>query len=179
MVNVWFTERDLRERLREVKSVFWDELEDHVNLAAKRFLELGLRVERSLMIGAGRYKRTERRCDYANGYYSRDVICKLGVLSGVLMPRSRRGVYRSEILERYNIRRGKYKRSLLRHKLKDLRGNFIPDITDRVSAKQKVIRDREFTKAIKEGAAEVIHRDTIKEDGTTYRELAIKVGGDA
>lgn len=84
-----------------------------------------------------------------------------------------------EILERYNIRRGKYKRSLLRHKLKDLRGNFIPDITDRVSAKQKVIRDREFTKAIKEGAAEVIHRDTIKEDGTTYRELAIKVGGDA
>jgi len=114
MVNVWFTERDLRERLREVKSVFWDELEDHVNLVAKRFLELGLRAERSLMIGAGRYKRTGKRADYANGYYTRDVICKLGVLSGVLMPRSRRGVYKSEILERYKRFGGSFDREILR-----------------------------------------------------------------
>lgn len=83
-----------------------------------------------------------------------------------------------EILERYNIRRGKYKRSLLRHKMKDLRGNFIPDITDRISAKQKKIRDRELTKAVNEGAVEIVHHDTVKEDGTTYREIAMKIGGE-
>jgi putative transposase len=77
-------------------------------------LEKGLRAERSLQIGAGRYKRTGKRADYANGYYTRDVICKLGVLSGVLMPRSRRGVYKSEILERYKRFGGNFDREILR-----------------------------------------------------------------
>ena len=84
-----------------------------------------------------------------------------------------------EILERFNIRRGKYKRGLLKGKMVDLRGNFIPDITDRVSAKQKKIRDREFTKAVREGAAQVVHRDTVKEDGTVFREIAIKIGDES
>jgi putative transposase len=114
MVNVWFTEKDLRYRWSEVKQVFWDELEDRVNLAAKRLLEKCLRVERSSMIGAGRYKRTSERSDYSNGYYTRDVICKLGVLSDVLMPRSRKGVYRSEILERYKRFGGGFDREVLR-----------------------------------------------------------------
>lgn len=114
MVKLWFTERDLRYRWSEVKRVFWDDLEDHLNLVAKRLLERGLRAERSLKIGAGRYKRTGKRRDYANGYYTRDVICKLGVLSGVLMPRSRRGVYKSEILERYKRFGGNFDREILR-----------------------------------------------------------------
>lgn len=114
MVKVWFTERDLVKRWREVKSVFWDELEDQINFTAKRLLEDGLRVERSQMIGAGRYKRTSKRADYSNGYYSRDVICKLGVLSGVLMPRSRKGVYKSQILQRYKRFGGDFDREILR-----------------------------------------------------------------
>jgi len=83
-----------------------------------------------------------------------------------------------EILERYQIRRGKYDRELLRGKMTDLRGNYIPDITDRLSADQKKIRDREFSKAVQEGAAEVVTRDTPKADGTVYREIAIKIGDD-
>jgi hypothetical protein len=81
-----------------------------------------------------------------------------------------------EILERYNIRRGPYKRDLLKGKIKDLRGNFIPDITDRISAKQKRIRDREFTKAVEEGKAEIVHRDTKQQDGSVFREIAVKIG---
>jgi putative transposase len=114
MVNVWFTEKDLRYRWSEVKHVFWDELEERMNLAAKRLLEKSLRVERSAMIGGGRYKRTSKRSDYSNGYYTRNVICKLGVLSDVLMPRSRRGVYQSEILERYKRFGGSFDREILR-----------------------------------------------------------------
>jgi putative transposase len=66
------------------------------------------------MIGAGHYSRTKRRSDYSNGYYTRDVICKLGVLSEVMMPRSRRGVYRSQILQRYKRFGGNFDREILR-----------------------------------------------------------------
>ncbi len=83
-----------------------------------------------------------------------------------------------EILERYGIRRGKYKRSLLKNKLVDLRGNFIPDITDRLSKHQKEIRDRELTKAIDEGKAAIVHTDTVRRDGTVYRQIAIRIGED-
>ena len=68
MVKLWFPERDLRYRWSEVKRVFWDDLEDHLNLAAKRLLEAGLRAERSIMLEAGRYCRTSKRKDYSNGY---------------------------------------------------------------------------------------------------------------
>lgn len=81
-----------------------------------------------------------------------------------------------EILERYGIRRGKYDRELLKGKLQDLRGNYIPDITDRLSKDQKKQRDKDFTKAVKEGAVKVVHRDTIKKDGTVYREIAMRIG---
>lgn len=114
MVNVWFTEKDLRYRWSEVKHVFWDELEEQMNLAAKRLLEKSLRVERSAMIGGDRYKRTSERSDYSNGYYTRNVICKLGVLSEVMMPRSRKGVYRSQILERYKRFGGSFDKEILR-----------------------------------------------------------------
>jgi putative transposase len=113
MVKLSFTERDLRYRWSEVKRVFWEELEDQMNLIAKRLLECGLRIERSEMIGAGRYGRTSKRKDYSNGYYSRNVICKLGVLSGVLMPRSRQGVYKSQILQRYKRFGGDFDREIL------------------------------------------------------------------
>ena len=83
-----------------------------------------------------------------------------------------------EILDRYNIRRGKYDRELLQGKMKDLRDNFIPDVTDRLSAEQKKIRDKAFSKAVEEGKAEIVHRDTQREDGTIYREIAVKVTGD-
>jgi hypothetical protein len=81
-----------------------------------------------------------------------------------------------EILERYNIRRGKYKRSLLLDKMVDLRGNYIPDITDRHSKSQKAIRDRALTKAIDEGKAKIVHSDTVQEDGTVFRQVAIRLG---
>jgi len=83
-----------------------------------------------------------------------------------------------EILERYGIRRGKYDRELLQGKMQDLRGNFIPDITDAASRQQKKRRDQDFTRAVNEGTAKVIKRDTVQPDGSVFREIAIKIGGD-
>jgi hypothetical protein len=83
-----------------------------------------------------------------------------------------------EILDRYNLPRKQYNPELLRGKITDLRGNYIPDITDQSSTTQKQARDRDLTKAINEGKAEIQHRDTKREDGTVYREVVLKVNGD-
>lgn len=114
MVNLWFTEKDLRYRWSEVKKIFWEEWDEQMRLLGRRLLEESLRVERRVSIGASRYERTGSRRDQSNGYYTRDVICKLGVLSRVLVPRSRQGVYRSEILERYRRFGGDIDRQILR-----------------------------------------------------------------
>ena len=83
-----------------------------------------------------------------------------------------------EILERFGIRRGKYKRELLHDKMVDLRGNFIPDITDRLSKDQKKQRDKDLTKAIDEGKAAIVHKDSVQKDGTVFRQIAIRIGED-
>lgn len=114
MRELWFTEKDLRNRWSEVKENFWEEFEGRMKLAAKRLLECCLRVEREISIRAGRYQRSKERLDQANGYYLRDVICKLGVLSKVFIPRSRQGVYKSQILERYKRFGGNFDRYILK-----------------------------------------------------------------
>jgi len=83
-----------------------------------------------------------------------------------------------EILERYGIRRGKYKRELLKGKIQDLRGNYIPDITDKTGKAQKQERDRVLTKALGEGKIELRTRDNVMQDGSVHREVFMKIGGD-
>ncbi len=101
VVNLWFTKKDLRYRWSEVKSVFWDEFESRMRYCAKRLLEEGLKIEQQHLVGASHYERSKKRRGHRNGYYTRQVIWKLGVLSDVLVPRNRSGTYRSDILERY------------------------------------------------------------------------------
>lgn len=101
VVNLWFTDKDLRYRWADVKKVFWDEFESRLQLCAKRLLEESLKIEQQHLVGASHYERSKKRRSYRNGYYTRQVVWKLGVLSDVLVPRSRLGVYRSAILERY------------------------------------------------------------------------------
>jgi hypothetical protein len=83
-----------------------------------------------------------------------------------------------EILERFGLRRGKYHRDLLRGKITNLRGDYIPDITDASSRQQKKRRDMDFTRAVNEGKAAVVTRDTVQADGKTYRQIAIRIGED-
>ena len=83
-----------------------------------------------------------------------------------------------EILERYGIKRGKYKRELLKGKIQDLRGNFIPDLTDGSQRDQKRERDRVVTKAMAEGAIQFKSEDRVLDDGSVHRELYMKIGDD-
>jgi len=81
-----------------------------------------------------------------------------------------------EILARFGLPRGKYHRDPLKGKMVDLMGNYIPDITDSSAKAQKQKRDRDLTKAIDEGKAAIVHKDTVQEDGTVFRQIAIRIG---
>ena len=82
------------------------------------------------------------------------------------------------ILERFGLKRGAYKREDLQNKITDLRGNFMPDITDHEARERKQVRDREVTKAYKDGKIKFRTRDISKPDGSTYRELHMQIGSD-
>ena len=114
MVNLWFTQKDLRYRWSEVKKHFWDEFESTMQLSGKRLLEESLKAEQQRLVRAEPYQRSHRRRCYRNGYYTRDVVWKLGILSKVLIPRTRSGEYRSDILDRYRRFGGDFDRHILK-----------------------------------------------------------------
>ena len=71
MVNLRFTQKDLRYRWAEVKKDFWEEFKSYLQLSDKRLLEESLKVEQQHLVGAGRYERSIGRRGYRNGYYAR------------------------------------------------------------------------------------------------------------
>jgi putative transposase len=99
--------------MAEVKRHFWDDFESTMQLSGKRLLEESLKAEQDRVVRAGPYQRTRRRRCYRNGYYTRDVVWKLGVLSQVLIPRTRSAEYQSAILERYRRFGGRFERQIL------------------------------------------------------------------
>lgn len=101
MQEIWFTQRDIRQRLGEVKRIFWSGVGCRVKEAVKVMLEEGLRGEMLHQLRVGHYERSILRRDYRNGYTLRCLRTSWGELVGVRVPRSRRGVYRSRVLDRY------------------------------------------------------------------------------
>jgi transposase-like protein len=84
-----------------VKSYWEEDVREFVLKNARKHLERMLEVEFRREVGCGRYKRTERRNDRRNGYYSRGLMTLYGWLEEVKVPRLRRGGWRSEVLGRY------------------------------------------------------------------------------
>jgi putative transposase len=73
---------------------------EHLRLLLERTLE----TEITRQLGARRYARDEARRDWRNGHRRRDLTTELGLLSGLRVPRSRKGSYQPQILARYQRR---------------------------------------------------------------------------
>lgn len=84
-----------------VKSYWEEDVREFVLKNARKHLERMLEVEFRREVGCGRYKRTERRNDRRNGYYSRGLMTLYGWLEELKVPRMRSGGWRSGILGRY------------------------------------------------------------------------------
>jgi putative transposase len=79
----------------------WGEMEDRMVLAAKRLLEGAFEEEMLEHLQATWYGRNPDRVDYRNGYRTRSLVTRIGLIKELRVPRSRRGLYESRILPEY------------------------------------------------------------------------------
>jgi putative transposase len=108
------TETNLRYLWQQVKEQdsddFWGDLQVEARRIVKHLLEASLEQEMITRLGAVWYQRHPDRRGRRNGYYERDVLCDLGLIENLRVPRSREPVEDSEILERYRRRQGQVNR---------------------------------------------------------------------
>ena len=92
---------------------FWQVARERQRYALKLLLESALEEEMVALVAAGRYRRTEVRQGYRNGYYQRDLATQIGVIKGVRVPRAHPGGQERSVFRRYR-RRQAYVDALIR-----------------------------------------------------------------
>lgn len=116
--ELYFTEKDYHERLREIKENFEEDLKEQTLKLAKELLETCLEEELKMIVKAGHYEQTEERKDYRNGYYERDLETSIGRIIGIRVPRARETKYEKLVLPKYKRRQEEVNETLLRIFLK-------------------------------------------------------------
>lgn len=98
-----FSENNLFNRLCGVNTI-WRLLQGEMKQYVKMRLERALDAEIDMRVGCTRYARSEKRQDYRNGSYSRDMLTTYGWIGGLKVPRVRGGGYESGVFRRYQRR---------------------------------------------------------------------------
>ena len=105
------TELKVDDLWREVKwdgEDFFEEYLKQENLrTTKRLLESAMEEELIESLRAGRYRRTELRRGYRNGYRDRSLLTSVGLVEHLRVPRDRGGYYEPAVLKRYERRQGR------------------------------------------------------------------------
>jgi len=95
-----FAHRNLHEAIKEFYGFFSEHIEDMARQKTEELVEEALRAEIDLLVAAERYERTEKRKNYRNGHYVRELISHHGLLK-VRVPRLRAGKVTFQTLARY------------------------------------------------------------------------------
>ena len=95
-----FADRSLHEAIKEFYGFISEHIEDMARQKTEQLVEEALRAEIDLLVGAERYERTEKRKNYRNGHYLRELISHHGLLK-VRVPRLRAGKVTFQTLARY------------------------------------------------------------------------------
>jgi transposase-like protein len=93
-------------RLQQLKNSEWfiHDLEEQLKENHRIFLEELMRYERQQHLGvAAPYERRQERADQANGFYQRTLLTRLGAME-LAIPRSRSGLFQSQVIPRYQRR---------------------------------------------------------------------------
>ena len=100
------TELTLEERWLEVKEdeEWWDEIRPRTLATVKRLLEDAMESELIDELHAAKYRRTELRRGYRNGYRYRGLLTELGPIERIRVPRDRDGLYQTKVFPRYERR---------------------------------------------------------------------------
>jgi putative transposase len=99
-------ELTVKDLWREVKDEegWWGEVKPEVLRLVKVFMESAMERELFERLHAARYKRTESRRGYRNGYRSRTLLTELGLMEDLRVPRDRDGIYQPTMLVSYQRR---------------------------------------------------------------------------
>jgi len=83
---------------------FWQDTREKQRQILKGILEGALEEEMTVLLGAGRFRRTDERSGHRNGFYSRDLVTQIGVVTAIRVPRARGGVVERSAFSRYQRR---------------------------------------------------------------------------
>lgn len=103
------TELKVGDLWREVKGdeeEWWGDVKQQTMEMVKRLLESAMEEELVECLRVGRYRRTELRRGYRNGYRQRNLLTELGLVEHLRVPRDRGGTYQPGVLGRYQRRQG-------------------------------------------------------------------------
>jgi transposase-like protein len=91
---------------------FFENLEKQTRMFARNVIIRWIQEEFDHFIGAGPYQRTDQRSDQRNGFRTRHVETRLGVLEDIPIPRARNGNFNPTIFHRWKRRERKVTRLL-------------------------------------------------------------------
>lgn len=95
------TARNVNRALREIKAFEWEgEFRPMAREALRKILEGQMEEEMTEFLGLERYDHAPDRPDYRNGHYLRHLLTEMGDLE-LLIPRTRKGGFQPQLLERY------------------------------------------------------------------------------
>lgn len=95
------------------KEDFWQNIKFHVRHLLKDVMHLTMDWEMTQYTQRERYKRTNTWSDYRNGYYLRNLDTELGPINELKVPRSRSGLFKTNIFKHYQRRQEKVNESIM------------------------------------------------------------------
>lgn len=101
---------DLWREVPESEDEFWRDTREKQMRLLKVLLEGTLEEEMTGLLGAARFRRTESRHGYRNGFYERDLATQIGIVTAIRVPRARDSVGQRSVFSRYQRRQGQVNR---------------------------------------------------------------------
>jgi len=83
---------------------FWIDVNLYLRKLTRNLIEDSLDEEMIQYQQRKRYQRTKERVDYRNGHYHRNLDTTFGPVDNIAVPRSRRGLFKTTVFERYQRR---------------------------------------------------------------------------
>ena len=95
---------DLWREVKPAEDEFWQDVQEKQRRLVKTLLEGALEEELTVLLDAGRYRRTETRRGYRNGFYQRDLVTQFGIITAIRVPRARKGEVERSLFSAYRRR---------------------------------------------------------------------------
>lgn len=98
------TPADLWREVPHDDEEFWSDARERQRQLVKTLIEGALEEEMTLLLCAGRYRRTESRRGSRNGFYERDLATQIGIVTAIRVPRARERPVERSVFSRYQRR---------------------------------------------------------------------------